>query len=69
MDFRQVDFSEVGMVKCSLYDKNNKRLDSIVIKAKQIDVPYPLPQKVLREVLKLVNVKREYLSRQEEIPK
>lgn len=67
MNFEQVDFSEVGMVKCSLYDKNNKKLDSVVIRAKPALAPYPVPQKVCRLVLWLVNKKRSYLAKQKEL--
>lgn len=64
----KIDFSEVGAVKCTVYDKDGKRLDSVTIKPRNTPAPYPLPQKVLRSVYSLVNMKREYLSRQEEIP-
>ena len=64
-----IDFANVGGVRCVLLDKNGKRIDSVRVNTRMAAAPYPLPQKVLREVYALVNMKRDYLSRQEELSK
>ena len=63
----KIDFSEVGSVKCVLYDKMDRKIDGVVIKVKDLEKPLPLPQKVLRAVLTLTNKKRDYLTRQTEL--
>ena len=63
-----INLSEVEGIKCVVYGKDRKRMDTITIKARKDVAPIPLPQKVLREVLALVNKKREYLSKQDGNP-
>ena len=49
---------EVGLVRCILYDKEGDKIDSVSIKPKDMNKPYPLPQKLVRAAVSLVNRKR-----------
>lgn len=60
-----IDLGAVGVVKCVVYDKDGNKIDAVSIKPRGNSKPYPLAQKVLRGVVRLINRRRTF---QEENP-